>query len=149
MSHQRRKKRLSPRTLTVAFVIGNLVYCIVARDPVVHHVHRPRPVVTTTTTSLPPLPPSELSIAMRRDVYMAWAQVAWCETHRQWHRDEPRADGGLGILRSNWIVYGGLEYAPAPHLATAYEQIVIARRIQAHAGLGNFVPDQHGCDGPW
>ena len=38
-------------------------------------------------------------------------------------------DGGLGILRSTWIAFGGLEFAPNAGLATREEQIIVGQRI--------------------
>lgn len=71
-----------------------------------------------------------------------WAKVAWCETHGNWHREAPNFDGGLGIARANWVAYGGHDFAPAPHLATPEEQVIVAQRIQAAHGYAGYVPDQ-------
>jgi hypothetical protein len=78
-----------------------------------------------------------------------WDKVAWCETHGQWHRDQPIFDGGLGISRHNWVYYGGRDFAEWPHLASREEQIVIARRIQSEAGVPNYIPDQAGGCHAW
>ena len=78
-----------------------------------------------------------------------WEKVAWCETHGQWHRDQPNFDGGLGISRVVWLEYRGDEFAPAPHLATPEEQVFIARRIQAMNGVPNYIPDQAGGCHKW
>lgn len=74
-----------------------------------------------------------------------WNKVAWCETHGQWHRDMPLFDGGLGISRVVWLEYNGDDYAPAPHLATPEEQVLVARRIQG----SNYIPDQAGGCHAW
>jgi hypothetical protein len=78
-----------------------------------------------------------------------WNKVAWCETHGQWHRDQPTFDGGLGISRVNWNAYGGQDFASAPHFATPEEQVIVARRIQASAGVPNYIPDQNGGCHAW
>jgi hypothetical protein len=69
----------------------------------------------------------------------AWDRVAMCEEGGNWQADGPRFSGGLGITRSNWAAYGGLQYAPAAAEATPDEQIMVAERIQASP------PDQGGC----
>ena len=82
------------------------------------------------------------------DIMAKWNKVAWCEQHGNWHFSGSIYDGGLGMLRTNWHAYGGQEFAPEAHLATPEEQVIIARRIQAHAGYPEFVPDQNGrCSG--
>ena len=78
-----------------------------------------------------------------------WNKVAWCETHGQWHRDQPIFDGGLGISRVVWNEYGGQQFAPAPHLATPEQQVYVARAIQARAGVPNYIPDQAGGCHAW
>ncbi len=69
----------------------------------------------------------------------AWERVAICEEGGNWHADGDRFSGGLGITRANWVIYGGLQYAPRAALATPDEQIMVAQRIQSNP------PDQHGC----
>ena len=105
-----------------------------------------RPVTTAsiksdpTTATATVVPASLISPEIRAK----WEKVAWCETHSNWSR-EAFHDGGLGILESVWIAYGGREFAPAPHLATPDEQILIATRINANG----FVPDQDGSCAAW
>ncbi|MET0629128.1 MAG: transglycosylase family protein [Acidimicrobiia bacterium] len=70
-----------------------------------------------------------------------WDALANCESGGRWGTVDggsPSYDGGLGILRENWVHYGGLQFAPNAGLATREEQIVIAQRIY----------DQYGWD-PW
>jgi hypothetical protein len=69
----------------------------------------------------------------------AWNRVAMCEEGGNWHADGPRFSGGLGISTANWVIYGGLQYAPRGALATPDQQIMVAQRIQSNP------PDQHGC----
>jgi Transglycosylase-like domain len=70
-----------------------------------------------------------------------WERVAMCEEGGDWSADGGRFSGGLGITRSNWVAYGGLEYAPEGAMATEDEQIMVAQRIQFDP------PDQDGCRG--
>jgi hypothetical protein len=88
----------------------------------------PAPVVTPVDT----VTPYERS---------AWDRVAMCEEGGNWHADNSRFSGGLGITRANWDEYGGLQYASEGALATPDQQIMVAERIQSGA------PDQDGCHG--
>jgi resuscitation-promoting factor RpfB len=61
-----------------------------------------------------------------------WDKLAECESGGRWNTVDsgtPAYDGGLGILRSTWIAFGGLEYAPNAGLATREQQITIAQKI--------------------
>ena len=69
----------------------------------------------------------------------AWDRVALCEEGGNWQANGPRFSGGLGITRSNWASYGGLQYAPEAAEATPDQQIMVAERIQSSP------PDQGGC----
>jgi len=69
----------------------------------------------------------------------AWNRVASCEEGGNWQADGPRFSGGLGISRTNWVAYGGLQYAPSGAQATPDQQIMVAQRIQFSP------PDQYGC----
>jgi hypothetical protein len=75
-------------------------------------------------------------------VTTAAAAVAICEEGGDWSADGGRFSGGLGITRTNWIAYGGGQYAPSGAEATEDEQIMVAERIQSTP------PDQDGC-GSW
>ena len=77
--------------------------------------------------------------------FAQWGQVAWCETHSNWGREGSWHDGGLGMTQAAWVKYGGLTYAPRPHLATPEEQVLIATRINA----GYQIPDQDGECHAW
>ena len=70
-----------------------------------------------------------------------WSRVAMCEEGGDWSSDGSRFSGGLGITRTNWVAYGGEQYAPEGAMATEDEQIMVAERIQFDP------PDQSGCDG--
>jgi uncharacterized protein YabE (DUF348 family) len=71
-----------------------------------------------------------------------WDKIAECETGTNWsHRGSGPAgpntyQGGLGIWYGNWSSQGGTQYAPSADLATQYQQIIIAMRIQKKFGWG-------------
>lgn len=69
-----------------------------------------------------------------------WSKVAWCETHGQWNKSGLIHDGGLGIVPSTWLKYGGGNFSALPHLATPEQQVFIALRINK----GYVTPDQDG-----
>jgi uncharacterized protein YabE (DUF348 family) len=61
-----------------------------------------------------------------------WDQLALCESGGRWNTVDsgtPAYDGGLGILRSTWNAFGGLEFAPNAGLATREQQIIVGQRI--------------------
>jgi resuscitation-promoting factor RpfB len=93
---------------------------------------------TTTTTTL-----------VSQSIMAKWYNVAWCETHADWDRNRSNFDGGLGISRTNWVAYGGLDFAPAPHLATPQQQVWVAQQIQAHNNVAGYIPDQDGSCNAW
>lgn len=72
-----------------------------------------------------------------------WDALANCESGGRWNtvdRGTPAYDGGLGILRENWVHYGGLEFAPNAGLASREQQIIVGMRIYAEHGW-----DAWGC----
>ena len=77
-----------------------------------------------------------------------WAKVNICETGGNWHTRGPIYSGGLGILETNWMAYGGWKFG-AEYAATPAEQVFIAMKIQAANGYASYVPDQNGCAGGW
>ena len=115
-------------------------------------------IVAGTLTATPVMTPSPRAYAdsvptVSADVFQKWRKVAICETNLNWGRKfyGPLSySGGLGIQNRNWIYFGGYEDfgAPTAGHASPVEQVIIARRIQAAAGVPNFVPDQDGrCRG--
>ena len=97
----------------------------------------PKQVVAIVPTTPPPAPgPVDTVTTVER---AEWDRVAMCEEGGDWEADGSRFSGGLGITRSNWDSYGGLQYAPEAAEATPDEQIMVAERIQP------YPPDQDGC----
>ena len=129
------------RYLVALAVILTLVFSIPANADV------QKPVTTTTVQivkarDVPPepvIPPA---------VMHAWALVNICEEGGNWHVRGPVYSGGLGILEVNWMKYGGWMYG-AEYAATPAEQVAIAIKIQAAAGIAGYVPDQQFCGHGW
>jgi len=78
-----------------------------------------------------------------------WLKVAQCETGSNWHSMGSVYQGGIGILVSNWYAYGGFKLFGPLYDATPEQQVFIAIKIQALAGIPNYVPDQYGCGRGW
>ena len=55
----------------------------------------------------------------------------------------PIYSGGLGMLNSTWLAYGGGQFAPNAGEASETDQIIVALRIQPYA------PDQNGTCSSW
>jgi Transglycosylase-like domain len=78
---------------------------------------------------VPPPPPAP--------AYGVWDRLAECEASGIWsNASNPRYKGGLQMDATFWRRYGGLAFAPAPHLATRAQQITVAQRGQAVQGWG-------------
>ena len=73
----------------------------------------------------------------------AWSKVNICEESGNWRVVGPVYSGGLGISNTNWVAYGGTQFAPNASLASVVQQIAVAKRIQSTP------PDQNGCSGAW
>jgi Transglycosylase-like domain len=97
----------------------------------------PAPVATPPTPPAPSGPVDTVTPLERAE----WQRVAMCEEGGDWSAGGGRFSGGLGITRSNWVAYGGLEFAPEGAMATEDQQIMVAERIQFDP------PDQSGCRG--
>jgi hypothetical protein len=64
-----------------------------------------------------------------------WDTLASCEASGNWaNASNPKYKGGLQMDSTFWARYGGLAFAPAPHLATRAQQIVVAERGLAVQG---------------
>ena len=86
------------------------------------------------------------------EIMAKWQKVAWCESHQQWHQVYPGShafSGGIGMRNDVWWEFGGRQFAEYSGQATPEQQVFIARRIQASAGVPEYVPDQTGCNGGW
>jgi hypothetical protein len=65
-----------------------------------------------------------------------WDRIAACETQGDWSMQGSAFSGGLGFANSAWSAFGGHEFAPNAGRATREQQIIVAERIRASAGLG-------------
>jgi hypothetical protein len=66
-----------------------------------------------------------------------WDRIAQCESGGNWSINNGNGYyGGLQMLGSTWVAYGGTEFAPSADLATREQQIVVAERIKADVGYG-------------
>ncbi|WP_327298440.1 MULTISPECIES: transglycosylase family protein [unclassified Streptomyces] len=80
-----------------------------------------------------------------------WGCIAECESGGHWDANTGNSFyGGLQILQSTWVEYGGLAYAPRADLATREQQITVAERILAAQGWGAWpvCSKRYGFDGP-
>lgn len=69
-----------------------------------------------------------------------WDLLAQCESSGDWAANTGNSFfGGLQFHSKTWEAYGGLEFAPAAHLATREQQIIVAQRV-AYTGYGTNPP---------
>lgn len=81
----------------------------------------------------PPVPPPVV-VATPFGVFDLLAE---CEASGIWsNASNPKYKGGLQMDATFWRNYGGLAFAPAPHLATREQQIIVAQRGQKVQGWG-------------
>jgi uncharacterized protein YabE (DUF348 family) len=66
-----------------------------------------------------------------------WDRIAQCESGGNWHINTGNGYyGGLQFDISSWLANGGADFASRPDLASRAEQITVANRYYAKAGLG-------------
>ena len=72
-----------------------------------------------------------------------WDRIAQCESGGNWHINTGNGYyGGLQFDRGSWLANGGADFASRADLASRAEQITVANRYYAKAGLGPW-----GCAG--
>ena len=65
-----------------------------------------------------------------------WDRIAQCESGGNWHINTGNGYyGGLQFDYSSWLANGGADFAPRADLASREEQITVANRYYAKAGL--------------
>lgn len=65
-----------------------------------------------------------------------WDRIARCESGGNWHINTGNGYyGGLQFSKASWNANGGRDFAAYPHQASRAEQITIANRYYAKAGL--------------
>ena len=66
-----------------------------------------------------------------------WDRIAKCESGGNWHINTGNGYyGGLQFAASTWLSNGGADFAPRADLASREQQITVANRLYAKAGLG-------------
>jgi resuscitation-promoting factor RpfA len=66
-----------------------------------------------------------------------WDRVAACESGGNWSINTGNGYyGGLQFATASWLANGGDDFAPRADLASRAEQITVANRYYAKAGLG-------------
>jgi uncharacterized protein YabE (DUF348 family) len=72
-----------------------------------------------------------------------WDRIAQCESGGNWSINTGNGYyGGLQFATASWLANGGADFAPRADLASRAEQITVANRYYAKAGLGPW-----GCAG--
>jgi uncharacterized protein YabE (DUF348 family) len=72
-----------------------------------------------------------------------WDRIAQCESGGNWHINTGNGYyGGLQFDKGSWLANGGADFASRADLASRAEQITVANRYYAKAGLGPW-----GCAG--
>jgi uncharacterized protein YabE (DUF348 family) len=72
-----------------------------------------------------------------------WDRIAQCESGGNWHINTGNGYyGGLQFAASTWLSNGGADFASRADLASREQQITVANRLYAKAGLGPW-----GCAG--
>ena len=99
---------------------------------------------TVTTTTKIETPVVNVGL-VPREIVLKWEKVAVCETGFNWTLRGPLYSGGLGITNTNWIAYGGRQFANNAVDASPEEQIYIATKINS----SGYIPDQGGCRYGW
>jgi hypothetical protein len=65
-----------------------------------------------------------------------WDRIAQCESGGNWHINTGNGYyGGLQFATASWLANGGGDFAPRADLASREEQITVANRYYAKAGL--------------
>lgn len=68
-----------------------------------------------------------------------WDRIAACESGGNWHINTGNGYyGGLQFLTSTWLAYGGGQFAGRADLASREQQITVANRYYAAAGLSGW-----------
>jgi hypothetical protein len=68
-----------------------------------------------------------------------WDALATCESSGNWAMNNGNGFyGGIQFMHSTWVAMGGRDFAEYPHQASRDEQIVIAERLLARSGWGQW-----------
>jgi uncharacterized protein YabE (DUF348 family) len=105
---------------------------------------RPAPTSSRTTTTAPTptrTPTRSAGNTSGAGINLAnaamWDRIAQCESGGNWHINTGNGYyGGLQFATASWLANGGDDFASRADLASRAEQITIANRYYAKAGLG-------------
>ncbi|MFN8097550.1 MAG: transglycosylase family protein [Dermatophilaceae bacterium] len=121
---------------------------VAARDEVVAVGTKERPATTTTSTSGGTSggtssggTSSDAGLNLANAAM--WDRIAMCESGGNWHINTGNGYyGGLQFDYGSWLANGGADFAPRADLASREQQITVANRYYAVAGLSPW-----GCAG--
>jgi hypothetical protein len=155
------------------FALGGLLHPSHVPPSLVIAAHSARPLSSSTSpapviatppnTAIPPLAqpqtpapvpapvqPTTSPALVTATVRAEWQRTSVCETGGNWAMHGPVYGGGIGMSDVNWSAYSaGLGYPATEGTATPTQQIIVAERVQAAAGVPGYVPDQFGCGTGW
>ncbi len=132
-------------TRELRYVDGHLVSSKVVRSTVTRQPTAA--VVTVGTKAAPATPAPSAGNVSGAGLNLAnaamWDRIAQCESSGNWHINTGNGYyGGLQFATASWLANGGADFAPRADLASREQQITVANRYYAKAGLGPW-----GCAG--
>lgn len=92
---------------------------------------------TTTTTTAPVAAVTRRPLTLAEPTEANFDLLAQCECGGNWGCNTGNGYfGALQMTAQAWAGFGGLDYAPAAHLATREQQIAVGINIQQRMGWG-------------
>ena len=113
----------------------------VTREPVAQVVakgtkERPAATASTPSSSTPVDPGNTSGAGINLANEAMWDRIAQCESTGRWNINTGNGYyGGLQFATASWLANGGADFAPRADLATREQQITVANRYYARAGL--------------
>ena len=112
---------------------------VTARDAVLAVGTKTRPATTTPSTgggSTPTTTTPTSGAGINLANAAMWDRIAMCESGGNWHINTGNGYyGGLQFASASWLAWGGADFAPRADLASREQQITVANRYYAVAGL--------------
>lgn len=97
----------------------------------------PKPVAGSTSGSTPRSAGNTSGAGLNLANAAMWDRIAQCESGGNWHINTGNGYyGGLQFDYGSWLANGGADFASRADLASREEQITVANRYYAKAGLG-------------
>ena len=95
-----------------------------------------RPAATSSSSSSAPSAGNTSGAGLNLANAAMWDRIAQCESGGRWNINTGNGYyGGLQFNTQTWLGVGGADFAPRADLATREEQITVANRLYAQAGL--------------